>query len=154
MERISPITGKPVRKYTKTIKEVLKDNPKPKEEKCIYLKKETFINKDNFTNRYTLQVGKSWDAFEISITRYVTNNCQLMSIGNFQELLKKAEDLIEELKVIKSVIRKNIALVDIKEDFISLLKEKIPTDMIIMISPYTSTTGSKMNICLINIKNL
>jgi hypothetical protein len=167
MERISPITGNPVRKYTRKsvpveIAEVVekKVQVEKKEEYDGILKKEDFIfYKDvSSISDYDFKMAVIKRSTYSSSTLYFsygpTVNCQMMTVGAFGPFLQVETKILEQLKAIKDNFKKNILLVDIRHEYMKYFNGKIPKDMIIMISPYVSTNGSKMNICLINMTKL
>lgn len=163
MERISPVTGKPVRKYTRKpvqIEIIAKEKIKIEEENNHILKKESFVfYKDTSGDKnYDFKmatINRKSDHSSVLYFNYgPTVNCQMMSVGAFGAFLQRETKVLDQLKAIKDNFNKNILLTDIKEEYMKYFYEKIPKEMIIMISPYTSTNGSKMNICLINVKNL
>jgi len=151
MNRISTITGLPVRKYTKKVREVIKEVPKN------LLKVEDFKRYNGAGNYYDLKhatISSRYGNVRIYISGGPTLNCQMAVAGAFGNFLKSADNMVEQLKIIKEHVRKNILLVDIKDSYMEYFNKKIPKELIIMISPYKSTNGSNMNICLINMKNL
>lgn len=155
MERISPITGRPVRKYIRRkvknviIEPVIQPLPIPEVKGAVI---------DKFTI-YDLIKCKKFNVdgnySNVYITDIATMNCQIAVAGSFHSLLNGSKNLIEDLKVIrKNCNNRNILLVDIGNNILKTLKKKLDEKYIMMISPYVSTNGSKMNICLINMRNL
>jgi len=142
MERISPITGQPVRKYTKKAAIVI-PVAAPRKEMKIEIYRDIICRKvtsENYTTGYIIPSA--------------TMNCQLSVGGCMGSFIAKSKNIIADLKDIRSKIGGNILLCDIKESYMATFHKKIPAKNIIMLSPYTSTNGSKMNICLIKMTNL
>lgn len=158
MQRISPITGRPVRTYTRRNQIVQNEPQVVREVKKNILKVEDFKVYNEPYYNMTSQTLKSDNDKYMSTTIYLsagpTINCQLAIAGNFGHFLTIANNIVDQLKVIQQRTRKNILLVDIKQCYMKYFNEKIPEKNIITVSPYKSTNGSNMNICLINLKNL
>lgn len=161
-ERISPVTGLPVRRYVRNTsydKEEIREEVIVKEIPKHILKNEDFkfyrnIGSDTYDFKFAIVDRGVYDTTSLYFSYGPTVNCQMSIIGAFGEFIKKETHIIEQLKAIKKFCKKNILLVDIKECNMKYFNEKIPEHMVIMKSPYVSTNGSKMNICLINIKSL
>lgn len=91
---------------------------------------------------------------DITLHQYPTLNCQMGSIGSFQNIITsssvKPETYPEILAEIDQVMQKNLLLIDINQAFMPKLdffKKYIKESW-----PYTSTNGSKMQISLLNMK--
>lgn len=88
----------------------------------------------------------------IWITNYPTLNCQLFSIGSANMLKNFTPENLENfLFTIKSIVSgKYLMLADLKDRDLNTFKStiKLYTEKIIE-TPYTSTNGSSMIICLV-----
>jgi len=154
-QRISPITGLPVRKYTK------KTKTQTIPEINIFsnvVKSYNFIRKeDPFSQFYTYQL-KIQDLQYNTLTRSIyiigspTANCQLLSIRKFDILLLNSSHLKEQLIEIGQI--KPLIFIDIKQSLKIKLYSKINKEAIISESNYVSSNNSQMCAIIINIKNL
>lgn len=98
--------------------------------------------------------------FQIIINPF--GNCQIFSIAWFNYFLRDCNnnEFIDNLKYCNELIgKKNILLIDIKDNELDILKEYIKKsqytlkNMIMFIKPYISTNGSRMNLVQLNLKN-
>lgn len=100
---------------------------------------------------------KSKHPFNLIVTKELTGNCQLWSIGNFHYLLAKPYctgiNVGEAIKRCWTSVNKNLLLIDVRQSpYVELIDKMIPSNLIISKVPYTSTNGSSMCIYLINTK--
>lgn len=76
-------------------------------------------------------------------------NCQMSTIGRgyTMTMYKNKECIIEVLKKIRTLMCKNMFLLDIKQKYVDKFKEMYePFCSRITITPYTSTNDSEMNL--------
>jgi hypothetical protein len=146
-QRISPVTGLPVRKYTRKIK-----TP------SNLVKNKDFIRKtDPFNNFYIFKLkiqDLQYNTFtrSIDIISSPTGNCQLVSVRNFDSLLLNSSHLKEQLVEIGHI--KSLIFIDIKNTLKTKLYSKIDKKAIISESDYVSSNNSEMCAIIINTKKL
>lgn len=106
------------------------------------------------TSNPQYRVRSTDNKLQFDVSQGITNNCQLCIVGSAQNLLMHCTHPKEQLYEVYRKTGKRIALFDIKENYMEKLRQVIPKDKIILISPYKSTNGSNMNIILINIEKI
>ena len=144
--RISSRTGKPVRKYTKKVQNIVKP----------VVPSLPLSNVVQFKDMKRHDFGKNTEHYTFKsyrITKYFTGNCQLCAFSLFNELLSKSTNLTEQLKEIGDNI-KPLIFIDIKQYYVNILKSKINNDAIISESNYISSNSSLMCAIIINTKKL
>ena len=146
-QRISPITGLPVRKYTKKAK-----TP------SNVVKLKDFIKKTDPFNDFYIYRLKIQDLQYNTLTRTIdvisspTGNCQLLSIRKFDSLLLNSSHLKDQLIEIGHI--KPLIFIAIKQSLKTKLYSKINKKAIISESDYVSSNNSQMCAIIINTKNL
>jgi hypothetical protein len=154
-QRISPITGLPVRKYTKKVKnQTIPQINIPSN----VVKNKDFIKKADFFNETNIYQFKIQDLQYNTLKRSIyiigspTANCQLLSIRKFDILLLNSSHLKEQLIEIGQI--KPLIFVDIKQNLKTRLYSKIDKKAIISESNYISSNNSEMCAIIINTKKL
>lgn len=89
------------------------------------------------------------------ITRHVTWNCQVFSIGGFNNLVYRP-DLMDILFDVywKHAAGKRIMLIDVHTSVAEYFTSKIDKSHIRLKAPYVSTNGSDMTIMMVNLESL
>jgi hypothetical protein len=150
-QRISAVTGLPVRKYVKKQKPVIVV-PQPVKQYDNFFQVSEMKRENPMKLSETYSV-KSKDFEYLYIIKYPTANCQMSSIGYFKYLILKSTDLTKQLKEIGSQI-KPLLFVDFKQDLKAELFLKIDKKAIISKNDYISSNNSKMCTMIINTKKL
>jgi hypothetical protein len=158
-QRISPITGLPVRKYTKKNKtESIINVQKPVDVFNNVVKKEKFVKFFNSTtglDDYSFKIShKTFKNvnFTVNIIASPTGNCQLCSVRYFEQILINSSDIKKQLLEIGEI--KKLILIDIYSSLKDKLKLSIDKNAIILEEDYISSNNSKMSILIINTKKL
>jgi len=97
---------------------------------------------------------ETYSSFQIIKSPF--GNCQIFSIKFFYKLLiqKNKINVNNQIKEIAEKFGRPICMCDIQNQYIETFKNIINKNAIISITPYNSTNGSNMNICMINTKLL
>jgi hypothetical protein len=150
-QRISAVTGLPVRKYVKKQKPVIVvPQPVKQYDNFFQVSEMKRENPMKITEIYSI---RSKDFEYLYIIKYPTANCQMCCIGCFKYLILKSTDLTKQLKEIGKNI-KPLLLVDFKQDLKEKLYSKIDKNAIISESDYISSNNSKMCTMIINTNKL
>jgi len=116
------------------------------------------FKKESKENAYfptaTFNIRKHGNNGTMSIGSGFTGNCQLSIIGNMASLITMSSHLKLQLKEIYLYSNRKLLLCDIRSQYLKNLQEQLPKTAFNTITPYTSTNGSQMVICILNISNL
>jgi hypothetical protein len=150
-QRISAVTGLPVRKYVRKQKPVVVVPQPVKQYDNFFQVSE--MKKENPMKTTEIFTNVRHEFNPLYILRYPTGNCQMCTIAYFKYLILRSTDLTKQLKEIGSII-KPLILVDFKQDLKEKLYSKIDKNAIISESDYISSNNSKMCTMIINTKKL
>lgn len=147
-QRISKITGLPVRAYARKSVEQAQPVIPVVPSNVIKYSDMIPINFGTFQQHHKINIVGN----KITFHTYPTANCQLGSICPFVNLLKVSTDLIGQLKELGQI--KRLWLIDINRGYLSKTLSIIPAKAIVMQNNYTSSNGSEMTIMIINVSKL
>lgn len=147
-QRISKITGLPVRAYVRKNVEQAQPVIPVVPSNVIKYSDMIPINFGTFQQHHKINMGGN----DVFLHSYPTANCQLGSICPFRPLLKHSTDLIGQLKELRLI--KRLWLIDINRGYLSKTLNIIPAKAIVMQNNYTSSNGSEMTIMIINVSKL
>lgn len=102
----------------------------------------------------TFTVNKNGSNATIPITAGFTGNCQLSIIGQMASLIKMSSNLKLQLKEILLYSGRSLLLCDIRKEYLKQLEDLIPKNVFNTVTPYLSTNGSNMVICILNLSKL
>jgi len=116
--------------------------------------KEKFIKENGSLLQFTGTLPVSRQTIYLNIA--ATGNCQLSIIGHANTLLNSCtkEEVSLQLREVKKLSGKRLLLMDLQQNYIKQLKEKVPANHIVSVTPYKSTNGSAMNLVLLNIDTI
>lgn len=155
--RISPITGKPVRKYTKR---------KLNRTLTPY---SNVVKSENFERLPEHILLQGYGQFKIPLKRqgsdiryspsfYIslgpTLNCQMCSIAWFNNLMSNSTNPRQQLYEVHRKTLKRLAIVDFKQSLLPRINKILKKDEIVQMNNYKSSNGSDMCLGIINISKL
>lgn len=155
--RISQITGRPIRKYTKR---KLNQTPAPYS---------NVVKSENFEELPPNTIRQGYGQFKIPLGRqgsdirycsafYVsmspTLNCQMSSIAWFNNLIRNSTNPRQQLYEVHRKTFKRLTLVDFNRSLLSKVNEIFKKDEIVQMNNYKSSNGSDMCLGIINISKL
>lgn len=150
-QRISSITGLPVRTYVrKTKPAVVVQQPVNQYDNFFQVSE---MKRENPMKATEIFTNTKQEFNSLYILRYPTGNCQMCSIAYFKYLISKSTNLNKQLKEIGEKI-KPLILVDFRQDLKEQLYSKINKQAIISENDYVSSNNSKMCSMIINTKKL
>lgn len=157
--RISQITGKPVRKYTKR---KLNQTSTPTPYSNV-VKSENFeelpsnIIKQGY-GQFKIPLGRQGVDIKYCLPFYVnvspTLNCQTSSIAWFNNLIRKSTNPRQQLYEVYRKTGKRLTIVDFNKFLLSRVNEIFKEDEIVQMNNYKSSNGSDMCLGIINISKL
>ena len=155
--RISPITGKPVRKYNK-----IKLNRTPAPYSNV-------VKSENFERLPENLLLQGYGQFKIPLERQgsdikycpvfyasisPTLNCQMSSIAWFNNLINNSTNPRQQLYEVHRKTSKRLAIVDFNQSLLPKVNEIFKKDEIVQMNNYKSSNGSDMCLGIINISKL
>lgn len=91
----------------------------------------------------------SYNNFDIILNTSPLANCQLFTIGNFNQLLVRPNEIIDILKYInEEYCDKPMLVIDVYRQYLGKVKKIFET---VFITEYTNKTGSKMLLAMIDL---
>lgn len=98
---------------------------------------------------FILSIKKNNNTVNITIAPGITGNCQLTVVGAMCNLISYSSNCEAQIREIFTIGRRNLILCDLNKNWYDKLEKILPKKMLHSVTPYKSTNGSNMVICIL-----